>query len=145
MGRDIVGDHVRFAMACMDCGAEVEASAGQSLVYGRLEWSVETDCLACGPVLACGRGDTPDDLRARRLDHGVHGPAGVELTGEAEGRAAMVMKVLRAELRLGLVEARTAVGDIRAGRYTGGTLPEMARLVDALRAAGIEARTVARR
>ncbi|MFE6099555.1 hypothetical protein ACFVQ4_06295 [Streptomyces laurentii] len=53
--------------------------------------------------------------------------------------------MLRAELRLGLAEARTAVGDIRAGRYTGGTLPEMARLVGALRAAGIEARTVARR
>ncbi|MGE7386940.1 hypothetical protein ACQKM2_15805 [Streptomyces sp. NPDC004126] len=48
------------------------------------------------------------------------------------------MRVLRTELRVGLAEVKTVLGEVLAGTHSG-TLPEMELLARRLRAAGIDA------
>ncbi|MEV7418018.1 hypothetical protein [Streptomyces sp. NPDC089919] len=139
MHGEVAGDQVRFRRPCPACGAAAVADGGQALIGGRLEWSIETDCPACGPVLACGRAGMPAELRRRLLAEGAHGPVRLELDGAV--RPAVVMKVLRAELALDLAGARAALAELRAGRYTG-TLAEVAYLVAAFGAVGAGARAV---
>lgn len=143
MSQEPVEDSVRFTTACPACGSAAAATGGQSLVLGRLEWSVETACPACGPTAVCGHGETPAELRERLLDGGEHSPAQLYLTGEGHDRAVPALRVLRAQLGMDLGTAKAALRDIRSGRYTG-TLPEIAHLVAALRTAGVGARAVRR-
>jgi hypothetical protein len=127
--------------ACPRCGGRAATTGGQVLVSGRLEWSLETACPACGGLAVCGRDDTPAELRERLLADGECGPAVLEVSGSGTPVVVTVMKVLRAEPGLRLSDARTVVEEVRSGGFTG-TMPEMARLADVLRAAGVEARAV---
>ena len=139
MKPDIVGDQVRFIAACPGCGQSAPAQGGQALVFGRLEWSIETECPACGPIVACGRRDIPTELRERLLRHR---PAQLELTRDGDdGRTAAIMKVIRSELALDLRATREMLKELQAGHRTG-TLPEIEKLARALRASGVEARAV---
>ncbi|MGW9048437.1 hypothetical protein ACWGQL_38855 [Streptomyces lydicus] len=50
----------------------------------------------------------------------------------------IVMRVLRAELGVGLTEAKAVAGQVLTGAYSG-TLPEMEYLARKLRGAGVDA------
>ncbi|MGA4798432.1 hypothetical protein [Streptomyces lavendulocolor] len=141
MSGDMVAEYLRWMAACPRCGGRAATTGGQALVSGRLEWSLETACPACGGLAVCGRDDTPAELRERLLADGECGPAVLEVPESGTTVVVSVMKVLRAELGLRLSDARAAVEEVRSGGFTG-TMPEMARLADVLRAAGVEARAV---
>ncbi|GAA2437615.1 hypothetical protein [Streptomyces lavendulocolor] len=141
MSEDMVAEYLRWMTACPRCGGRAATTGGQALVSGRLEWSLETACPACGGLAVCGRDDTPAELRERLLAGGECGPAVLEVPGSGPTVVVTVMKVLRAELGLRLSDARAVVEEVRSGGFTG-TMPEMARLADVLRAAGVEARAV---
>lgn len=134
----LVGDEVHFVAACPACGQEMQSSGGQTLVAGRLNWSIESICLFCGPTAVCGREDIPTDLRERIFS--AHGPARLQISVQTSHSVA-VMKVIRVELGLDLSETRDMLQVIRSGRHTG-TMPEIEKFARSLRAAGLEARAI---
>lgn len=116
----------------------MQSSGGQTLVAGRLNWSIESICLFCGPTAVCGREDIPTDLRERIFS--AHGPARLQISVQTSHSVA-VMKVIRVELGLDLSETRDMLQVIRSGRHTG-TMPEIEKFARSLRAAGLEARAI---
>jgi hypothetical protein len=119
---------------CPDCGAAADWWGVQALVGGSLRWDVGAACSVCGfSVLECG-GLLPDDVRDRLLAE--HGWARLRVNASAS--RVMIMRTLRAELGIGLVDAKAALGLILAGDYSG-TLPEMELLARRLRASGVDA------
>ncbi|WP_411138089.1 hypothetical protein [Streptomyces sp. C10] len=105
------------------------------LIGGPLRWDVESVCSACGQATAdCGRA-LPAWLRDRLLAD--HGPATLRVTDPSAERV-MLMRVLRAELGIGLPDAKVALGQVLAGAYSG-TLPEVEYLARKLRRAGVSA------
>ncbi|MFF4393084.1 hypothetical protein ACFY0G_41185 [Streptomyces sp. NPDC001552] len=99
-----------------------------------LRWDVESTCPTCGFALAVCGGDLPDEMRGRLLSE--HGRAKLQVTPPAKNAA--IMRVLRAELGIGLDGVRAVLEQILTGHYSG-TLPEVELLARKLRAAGIEA------
>ncbi|WP_330319174.1 hypothetical protein OG301_38690 [Streptomyces platensis] len=92
-------------------------------------------CSACGQTTAdCGQA-LPDRLRDRLLAD--HGSATLHVTGPSVERVTL-MRVLRAELGIGLTDAKAVLGQVLAGAYSG-TLPEVEYLACKLRRAGVDA------
>ncbi|MFE4654448.1 hypothetical protein [Streptomyces sp. NPDC056707] len=134
----VVGESVRYPSECEDCGALAECDGGEGLVDGQVHWDITRRCAVCGMyVIACGRSDVPGDLRERLLAE--HGPARLQLW-DPSASAVALMKVLRAELGLDLIQAKAMVQRVRAGAQTG-TLTEMEFLAHRLRQAGVQATT----
>ncbi|WP_328892049.1 hypothetical protein [Streptomyces sp. NBC_00236] len=106
----------------------------QALVGEELRWDVESMCPACGFAVAVCGDDLPDELRGRLLVE--YGPAKLQVAQPTRGAA--VMRVLRAELGIGLGGVRAVLEQVLAGQYSG-TLPEMELMARKLRASGIEA------
>ncbi|WP_234335006.1 hypothetical protein [Streptomyces sp. NRRL S-118] len=101
---------------------------------GSLRWDTESRCPGCGfAVAACG-GDLPAELRDRLLSE--HGPA--RLRVDASASNTVIMRVLRAELGIGLAEVKAVLSEVLTGAYAG-TMPEMEFLARKLRASGIVA------
>lgn len=135
MGMDqAVFESVGYSAGCQDCGAQAQWWGVQALVGGRLRWDTECSCPACGSALAVCGGVLPAALRDRMLAE--CGPARLRVDPSA-GRAE-VMRVLRAELGVGLDGVRALLGEVLAGTHSG-TLPEMELLAGRLRASGIDA------
>ncbi|MFF5705590.1 hypothetical protein ACFY7H_24330 [Streptomyces sp. NPDC012794] len=130
----MVFESIRYSAACQDCGGEAEWRGVQALVSGSLRWDTECSCRSCGSALAVCGGELPAGLRSRLLSE--HGPA--RLRVDPTARSAAVMRVLRAELGIGLAEVRSVLGEVVAGSHSG-TLPEMELLARRLRASGIDA------
>lgn len=99
-----------------------------------LRWDVESTCPACGFALAVCGGDLPEELRGRLLSE--YGRARLRVAPLT--RNAAIMRVLRAELGIGLDGVRAVLEQVLTGQYSG-TLPEMELLARKLRASGIEA------
>lgn len=93
-----------------------------------------TTCPACGFALTVCGGDLPEELRGRLLSE--HGRARSRVAPPT--RNAAIMRVLRAELGIGLDGVRAVLEQVLTGQYSG-TLPEMELLARKLRASGIEA------
>ncbi|MER7600217.1 hypothetical protein [Streptomyces hydrogenans] len=134
MKKSILVESIRYSAACPGCGAEAEWLGVQALVGEELRWDAESTCPACGSAAAVCGGDLPEELRDRLLSE--HGRARLRVAPQT--RNAAVMRVLRAELGIGLGEVRAVLEQISTGQYTG-TLPEMELLARKLRASGIEA------
>ncbi|MFJ5834627.1 hypothetical protein [Streptomyces sp. NPDC093089] len=134
MEKPILVESVRYSAVCQECGAETELCGVQALVGEALRWDVESMCPACGFALAVCDGDLPEDLRARLLSE--HGRARLQVAPQT--RNAAIMRVLRAELCIGLDDVRAVLEQVLTGRYSG-TLPEVELLARKLRASGIEA------
>ncbi|MFJ2738665.1 hypothetical protein ACIO3O_03255 [Streptomyces sp. NPDC087440] len=134
MGQAVL-ESITYAAVCQDCGARLECCGVQALVDGSLRWDVEVTCSACGFAMASCDDVLPSDLRDQLLSK--HGTAGLRVTSP-QGKNIAIMRVLRTELGIGLTEARTELGRVLAGEFSG-TLPEMELLARKLRAAGISA------
>ncbi|MGI5255180.1 hypothetical protein [Actinacidiphila glaucinigra] len=133
-----VGESVRYPSVCETCGAVAECDGGEGLVDGEVRWDIVRSCAACGMyVIACGRSDVPGDLRERLLSE--HGPARLQLC-DPSSSAVVLMRVIRAELGLDLIQAKAMAHRVRAGTHTG-TLTDMAFLAHRLRQAGVQATT----
>ncbi len=134
MGR-VVSESIGYLTVCQDCGARLECWGVQALVGTSLQWDVAMTCSACGAAMfVCD--DVPlAGLRDQLLSE--HGAARLRVTS-AQGRSVALMRVLRAELKLDLAEAKTALGRVLAGEFSG-TLPEIELLARKLREAGISA------
>lgn len=131
----VVFESVRYSAVCQDCGAELECWGVQALVDGRLRWDVESSCSACGfSAAACGS-DMPAEQRDQMLSE--HGPATLQVS-RPPARSVAIMRVLRAELGIDLMNAKTVLRRVLDGDHEG-TLPEMERLARALRESGIAA------
>ncbi|WP_405778694.1 hypothetical protein [Streptomyces sp. NBC_00859] len=129
-----VFESIEYSAECPDCGADLECVGVQALVRGSLRWDTDSMCPACGfAVAACG-GALPCELRERLLAE--HGRARLQVFPPAGTAAAM--RVLRAELGVGLTEVKAVLGEVMAGAHSG-TMPEMESLARKLRAAGIDA------
>lgn len=130
-----VVEPVRYSAPCEDCGARLERCGVHSLIGGTLRWDVESMCRACGQATAdCGQ-VLPARLRDRLLTD--HGPATLHVTDPSVERVTL-MRVLRAELGIGLTEVKAVLGQVLAGAYSG-TLPEVEYLARKLRRAGVDA------
>ncbi|RST08789.1 MULTISPECIES: hypothetical protein [Streptomyces] len=129
-----VFESVAYSARCQDCGGRAQWWGVQVLEGGRLRWDTECSCTACGFTLAVCGGELPAGLRSRMLAE--HGSA--RLRVEASAPNAVVMRVLRAVLGVGLGEVRAVLSGVLAGTHSG-TLPEMELLARRLRAAGIDA------
>ncbi|MEU3288010.1 hypothetical protein OG739_02720 [Streptomyces longwoodensis] len=125
MEETILVESISYSAVCQGCGAEVEWCGAQTLVGEALRWDVETTCPTCGLTLAVCGGDLPEHGRAR-------------LRMAPPMKNAAIMRVLRAELGIGLDGVRAVVDQVLTGQYSG-TLPEMELLARKLRASGIEA------
>ncbi|MFH9742700.1 hypothetical protein ACH4MA_34065 [Streptomyces roseolus] len=134
MEKTILVESIRYSAVCQECGAEAEWCGVQALVGEALRWDVETTCPACGFALAVCGGDLPEELRGRLLSK--HGRARLQVAPPAKNP--VIMRVLRAELGIGLDGVRAVLDQILTGQYSG-TLPEMELLARKLRASGIEA------
>ncbi|MFE0673366.1 hypothetical protein [Streptomyces sp. NPDC058867] len=134
MENSILVESIRYSAACQGCGAEAEWCGVQALVGEALRWDVESTCAACGFALAVCGGDLTAELRGRMLSE--HGRASLRVAPTT--RNAAIMRVLRAELGIGLDGVRAVLEQVLTGQYSG-TLPEMERLARRLRASGIEA------
>ncbi|MEU9523296.1 hypothetical protein [Streptomyces sp. NPDC048224] len=134
MEKSILVESIRYSAVCQGCGAEAEWCGVQALVREALRWDVEMTCPACGFALAVCGGDLPEELRGRLLSG--HGRARLRVAPPAKNAA--IMRVLRAELGIGLDGVRADVDQVLTGQYSG-TLPEMELLARKLRASGIEA------
>ncbi|MEU9037430.1 hypothetical protein AB0D45_21370 [Streptomyces sp. NPDC048352] len=99
-----------------------------------LRWDVESTCSSCGLAMAVCGGDLPDELRSRLLSE--RGRARLRVSAPAS--SAIIMRVLRAELGIGLGGVKAVLGQVLSGQYSG-TLPEMELLARKLRASGIDA------
>ncbi|MEU1200411.1 hypothetical protein ABZ446_29905 [Streptomyces sp. NPDC005813] len=126
---------VTYSALCQDCGAESECHGVQALVEGRLRWDVEATCAFCGFAAAICGGDLPSELREQVLAE--HRPATLQILS-APTKRVVILRVLRSELCLDLVDAKTVLGRVLSDDYTG-TLPEVELLARKLRAAGIAA------
>ncbi|MEU9111032.1 hypothetical protein AB0D04_04325 [Streptomyces sp. NPDC048483] len=130
-----VVESVRYTAVCTGCGAQLECWGTQGLVAGSLRWDVESTCVACGQTTAvCGAG-IPHRLRDRLLAE--HGPATLQLTDPSVKRV-VLMRVLRAELGIGLTDVKAVLHRVLAGACSG-TLPEVEHLARTLRRAGVGA------
>ena len=129
-----VFESIAYAAGCQDRGAEMECRGVQALVNDSLRWDTESRCSACGFAVAVCGGDLSGELRALLLSR--DGAARLRLDPTA--RHAVIMRVLRAELGIGLADVRSVLNEVVAGRYSG-TMPEMEHLARALRASGIDA------
>lgn len=129
-----VVESIRYSAGCPDCGAESECWGVQALASGSLRWDTESSCPACGSTVAVCGGDLPAALRDRLLSE--CGPA--RLQADPSARNAEIMRVLRAELGLGLADVKSVLSEVAAGTHSG-TMPEMEFLARKLRAAGIDA------
>ncbi|MGV9341238.1 hypothetical protein [Streptomyces sp. NPDC003688] len=134
MEKTILVESIRYSAVCQECGAEAEWCGVQTLVGEALRWDVETTCPACGFALAVCGGDLPEELRGRLLSE--HGRARLRVAPPAKNAA--IMRVLRAELGIGLDGVRAVLEQVLTRQYSG-TLPEMELLARKLRASGIEA------
>ncbi|NBE53130.1 hypothetical protein [Streptomyces boluensis] len=134
MGEPVLVESIRYSAACQGCGGEAAWCGVQALVAGALRWDVESTCPPCGFAVAICDGDLPDELRDRLLSE--HGRATLRVSPPT--RNAAVMRVLRAELGIGLDGVKAVLERVLTGRYSG-TLPEMELLARKLRAAGVEA------
>lgn len=134
MEESILVESIRYSAACQGCGVEAEWCGVQALVGEELRWDVESTCPTCGFALAVCGGDLPDEMRGRLLSE--HGRAKLQVTPPAKNAA--IMRVLRAELGIGLDGVRAVLEQVLTGQYSG-TLPEVELLARKLRAAGIEA------
>ncbi|MFI6011279.1 hypothetical protein ACIBAG_21080 [Streptomyces sp. NPDC051243] len=122
------------SVPCPDCGAAADWAGVQALLGESLRWDVELTCAGCGFAVAeCG-GAPSEEMRRRLIAE--HGRA-VLLVRRPVANAS-VMRVLRAQLGVGLAEAKTLLGRVLAAQYSG-TLPEMELLARGLRAAGVDA------
>ncbi|WP_282791132.1 hypothetical protein [Streptomyces sp. CC224B] len=130
-----VFESVRYSAVCQDCGAELKCWGAQALVDGRLRWDVESSCSACGFSLAVCGGDMPAEQRDQMLSE--HGPARLQVSSP-QARSVSIMRVLRAELGIDLMNAKAVLRRVLDGDHSG-TLPEMERLAHALRESGIAA------
>jgi tRNA G26 N,N-dimethylase Trm1 len=130
-----VFESVRYSAMCQDCGAELECCGVQALVYGRLRWDVESTCQACGFAVAVCGGDLPSERQDQMLSE--HGPARLQVVSPS-AKSVVMMRVLRAELGIDLVNAKAVSRRVLSGDYSG-TLPEMELLARQLRASGIAA------
>ncbi|WP_424210600.1 hypothetical protein ACN20G_00050 [Streptomyces sp. BI20] len=134
MEKSILVESIGYSAVCQECGAETEWCGVQALVGEALRWDVESTCPACGFAVAVCGGDLPEELRGRLLS--VDGRARLRVAPPT--RNAAIMRVLRAELGIGLDGVRAVLEQILTGQYSG-TLPEMELLARKLRATGIEA------
>lgn len=134
MEKSILAQSIRYSAMCQGCGAEAEWCGVQALVGEALRWDVELTCPDCGFALAVCGGDLPEELRGRLLSE--QGRARLRVAPPM--RNAAIMRVLRAELGIGLDGVRAVLEQILAGQYSG-TMPEMELLARKLRASGIEA------
>ncbi|MFB7569535.1 hypothetical protein [Streptomyces sp. NPDC056165] len=108
-----VGELVRCPSACENCGALTECEGGEGLVDGQVHWDITRRCAVCGAcVVVCGRSDVPGDLRERLLTE--HGPARLQLL-DSSTSVVVLMKVMRAELGLDLIQVKAMVQRVRAG------------------------------
>lgn len=130
-----VFESVRYSAVCQDCGEELECWGVQALVNGRLRWDVESACSACGSAVAVCDGDVPAERRDQMLTE--HGPARLQVTSPPAKNIA-IMRVLRAELGIDLMNAKVVLRRVLNGEYSG-TLPEMEYLARTLRESGIAA------
>lgn len=130
----MVFESIEYSAGCQACGAQAQWWGVQALVNGSLRWDTECSCPACGSAMAVCGGALPAALRSRLLAE--HGPARLRVGPSA--RNAEVMRVLRAELGIGLGEVKALLREVLAGAHSG-TLPEMELLAGRLRAAGIDA------
>lgn len=130
-----VFESVSYSVACQDCDAELECWGVQALVNGRLRWDVESTCSTCGFAVAVCGGAVPAERRDQMLSE--HGPASLQVSSPPATSVA-VMRVLRAELGIDLMNARAVLRRVLDGDYSG-TLPEMEYLARALRKSGIPA------
>ncbi|OEJ23132.1 hypothetical protein AR457_37600 [Streptomyces agglomeratus] len=129
-----VFESIAYSAGCQDCGAELECWAVQALVSGSLRWDTESRCPACRAEVAVCGGDLSAELRGRLLAE--HGPARLQVDPSA--RNAAIMRVLRAELGMGLAEVRSVLSQVAEGGLSG-TMPEMEFLARKLRASGVDA------
>ncbi|MET9604165.1 hypothetical protein ABZZ17_03760 [Streptomyces sp. NPDC006512] len=129
-----VSEAIGYSAGCPDCGAELECWGVQTLVHGSVVWDTESRCAACGFAVADCGGELPSALRGRLLSE--RGPARLQVDPTARNTA--VMRVLRAELGIGLAEVKTLLREIAAGTHSG-TMPEMEFLARKLRASGVDA------
>ncbi|MFF8932422.1 hypothetical protein ACF1AO_34735 [Streptomyces longwoodensis] len=134
MEKTILVESISYSAVCQGCGAEAEGCGAQTLVGEALRWDVETTCPACGLALAVCGGDLPEELRDRLLSE--HGRARLRVAPPMKNAA--IMRVLRAELGIGLNDVQAVVNQVLTGQYSG-TLPEMELLARKLRASGIDA------
>ncbi|MEU6051106.1 hypothetical protein ABZ829_11785 [Streptomyces xanthochromogenes] len=134
MENSILVVSIRYPAVCQGCGAEAEWCGVQALVAEVLRWDVESTCPSCGYALAVCGGDLPEELRGRLLSE--HGQARLRVAPLT--RNAAIMRVLRAELGIGLDGVRAVLEQVLTGLYSG-TLPETELLARKLRASGIEA------
>ncbi|GAA2603373.1 hypothetical protein [Streptomyces tubercidicus] len=132
---ELVVESVRYSARCADCGARLECGGVHGLVGGSLRWDIESVCSACGQATAaCGQ-DLPARLRDQLLAD--NGPTTLHVTAPSAVRV-IVMRVLRAELGVGLTEAKAVADQVLAGAYSG-TLPQVEYLARKLRMAGVDA------
>jgi hypothetical protein len=130
-----VFESVRYFAVCPDCGAELECWGVQALVDGRLRWDVESTCFACGFAVAVCDGALPAERRDQMLSE--HGLARLQVSGPP-AKSVAIMRVLRAELGIDLMNAKAVLRRVLDGDYSG-TLPEMEGLARTLRESGIAA------
>ncbi|MFK0180670.1 hypothetical protein ACIQVR_32420 [Streptomyces xanthochromogenes] len=135
MENSILVESIRYPAVCQGCGAEAEWCGVQALVGEVLRWDVESTCPTCGYALAVCGGDLPEELRGRLLSE--HGQARLRRVAPPPRNAA-TMRVLWAELGIGLDGVRAVLEQVLTGLYSG-TLPETELLARKLRASGIEA------
>ena len=106
----------------------------QFVFHGDIEWSVHRECDGCGVgAYECGRGDTPEPLRAALVDQCGLAHLRVDDTGSRPLRVRL-MKGFR-DAGASLVEAREACERL-AGEGMTGTHAEMQLLAERLGAAG---------
>ncbi|WP_331749970.1 hypothetical protein OG529_36160 (plasmid) [Streptomyces longwoodensis] len=130
----ILVESIRYSAVCQGCGAEAEWCGVQALVGEVLRWDVESTCSACGFALAVCGGDLSEELRDRLISE--YGRARLRVAPPTKNAA--IMRVLRAELGIGLDGVRAVLERVLTRQYSG-TLPEMEFLARKLRASGIEA------
>ncbi len=130
-----VFESVRYSATYQDCGAELECCGVQALVDGGLRWDAESTCSACGFMAAVCGGDLPSEQRNQMLSKS--GPARLQVSSPPT-KSAVMMRVLRAELGIDLVNAKAVLHRVLSGDHSR-TLPKMELPARKLRAFGIAA------
>lgn len=125
-------ESISYSAGCQECGAELECWGVQALVHGSVRWDTESKCSTCGFAIADCGGDLPPELGGRLLSE--RGPARLQVGPSATNTA--IMRVLRAELAIGVAEVKTLLRKVLAGAHSD-TRPEMEFLARKLRAAGV--------
>ncbi|GAA4083101.1 hypothetical protein GCM10022233_75760 [Streptomyces shaanxiensis] len=121
---------------CSNCGAETRCTATEALIDERLRWDVECFCPGCGEAWHEG-GVGPSPAYVRNAIIAANGKSLLRIS-HAENVAAKIMKVMRDFEGVTISAAKRAADELRSeGRS--GTLVELSRLANALRASGIAA------